>query len=156
MSPRRSLRSGVSIRPFRPSDQAAARQLILAGLGEHFGQVDAARNPDLDDIRVSYPAPRATFLVAEIGANLVGTAALVAENPSSGRVVRMSVHPVFRRRGIARALLAQLVGLARQQGMRQVLVETNTDWHAAIALYVRTGFVEYHRDEESIYMRLAL
>jgi ribosomal protein S18 acetylase RimI-like enzyme len=68
----------------------------------------------------------------------------------------MSVHPAFRGRGIARALLAQLVGLARQRGMREVLEETNTDWHAAIALYVRTGFIEYYRDDESVYMRLAL
>ena len=35
------------IRAFEPRDQAAARQLILAGLGEHFGWIDETCNPDL-------------------------------------------------------------------------------------------------------------
>jgi GNAT superfamily N-acetyltransferase len=152
----RDHRPRLVIRRFRPSDQDAARQLILAGLAEHFGHVDAARNPDLHDIRASYLAQGDTFLVAQCGADLVGTAALVAAAASSGRVVRMSVHSTFRRRGIARALLARLVSLARRRGMRELLVETNNDWQAAIALYARNGFVEYHRDAESVYMRLAL
>ncbi|CAA9269377.1 MAG: hypothetical protein AVDCRST_MAG93-2561, partial [uncultured Chloroflexia bacterium] len=40
----------LAIRPFTPADQKAARDLVLDGLGEHFGWIDTSRNPDLDDI----------------------------------------------------------------------------------------------------------
>jgi hypothetical protein len=45
--------------------------------------------------------------------------------------------------------------LVWQQRMRDLLVETNTDWHAAISLYARIGFVKCRRDEESVCLRLA-
>src|SRR6478736_3388169 len=42
------------IRPFIPADQAAARALVQAGMGEHFGAIDETRNSDLDDIQAHY------------------------------------------------------------------------------------------------------
>ena len=51
----------VTIRPFRASDQAAARSLIEEGLGEHFGCIDRNANPDLVDIAASYWATQAPF-----------------------------------------------------------------------------------------------
>ncbi len=36
--------SPLTIRPFAPGDQEAARRLILEGLVEHFGFVDEALN----------------------------------------------------------------------------------------------------------------
>ncbi len=38
----------------------------------------------------------------------------------------------------------------------RVQVETNHDWHDAIALYRRHEFTEYGRDDVSVYMALAL
>ncbi|MCP4415536.1 MAG: hypothetical protein GY805_02870, partial [Chloroflexi bacterium] len=44
----------IVIRPFHPQDQSATKQLILAGLVEHWGELDPSLNPDLNDIARSY------------------------------------------------------------------------------------------------------
>lgn len=71
------LLSGLSIRPFQATDQEAARQVVLDGLGGHFGYIDESLNPDIDDIMASYIVPGHVFVVAEVGGNLMGTGALV-------------------------------------------------------------------------------
>jgi hypothetical protein len=35
-----------------------------------------------------------------------------------------------------------------------VLVETTKEWHDAIRLYQRCGFVEYARDDEDVHLAL--
>jgi ribosomal protein S18 acetylase RimI-like enzyme len=48
--------------------------------------------------------------------------------------------PAFRRRGVARALLADAEGRARRLGLGRVSLETEVDNEAARALYERCGF----------------
>ena len=148
-------RREVSIRPFEARDQRAARQLILNGLGEHFGFVDEALNPDVDDIIAHYISHGHVFLVAEVGATLAGTGALKVED-SEGQIVRASVAPQFRRQGIGRKLVEHLIDAAREKGLRRLIVETNHDWDDPIRLYQRCGFLEYDRDPESVWMKLEL
>jgi ribosomal protein S18 acetylase RimI-like enzyme len=146
----------VSLRPFTPADQAAARQLILSGLGEHFGYIDETKNPDVDDIKAHYLEQGHLFVVAESGAALAGTGALITEAAEIGRIVRMSVARQYRRQGIGRMIVAHLIEMARQRGLRKILVETNLDWDDAIGLYKRCGFSEYGRDDESVHLCLEL
>jgi hypothetical protein len=40
----------LTIVPLRPQDQADVKRLILAGLTEHWGQLDPTKNPDLNNI----------------------------------------------------------------------------------------------------------
>ena len=40
----------VIILPFQPENQAEVKNLILAGLAEHWGMIDPSKNPDLNDI----------------------------------------------------------------------------------------------------------
>ncbi len=140
----------LEIRPFEACDQSAARRLIIEGLGGHFGFIDETRNPDLNDIAVYYQGE--TFVVAYIGPELVGTGALITEDEKTGRLVRMSVCPQYRRRGIGRTLVGHLLLVARQRGFGRVVVETNHDWEDAVTLYRHCDFVEYARDEVSVYM----
>ena len=46
--------ANVTIRPFDVKDQVAARNLILAGLADHFGKADPKFTPDLADIMSHY------------------------------------------------------------------------------------------------------
>ncbi len=142
----------LTIRPFTPSDQVPARDLVLEGLGEHFGWIDESRNPDLDDIAAHYLARGHLFVVALVGETLVGTGALIGVDKQTGRLVRMSVHRDWRRLGLGRALVAHLVAAARERGYRRVVVETNNDWWDAIGLYRRCGFHEYDVDEGNVYL----
>ncbi len=169
---RRSLTSGlnVSLRPFRPEDQAAVRALILAGLEERWGTLDAKRNRDLDDIAATYAA--ATILVAVSDSTLsdevVGTGTLVRRSPQTAEIVRMSVDVRLRHRGIGRRILAALVAAARGQGYRCVVLETTATWCDAIAFYqqpltyVHAGetytaaFQITHQAQGNVYFALAL
>lgn len=144
------------IRPFEARDQGAVRRLVLEGLGEHFGSIDASRNPDLNDIEASYLAPGHVFVIAQIGARLVGTGALIAAGAGIGRMVRISVSREHRRKGIGRALVEHLVETARHRGMTRVLVETLKEWDDAIGLYRSCGFLEYDCDSIDVHLVLEL
>ena len=128
----------VTLRPFHPTDQAAAQQLILDGLAGHWGALDPTRNPDLHDIGAGYAA--GVFLVAVQNGRLIGTGALMPEAPGVARIVRMSVAREMRRRGIGRAILEALLATAHARGCRQVVLETTATWQEAIAFYERHGF----------------
>lgn len=146
----------MNIRSFRAADQQAVRPLILAGLGEHFGWIDAARNPDIEDITSRYLAARQTFLVAEGAGQIVGTGALITETEQVGRLVRMSVASSHRRQGIGRKLVKALLEQAKARGLRRVVLETNQNWEDAIGLYWQCGFREIDRTDGLVHMALDL
>jgi GNAT superfamily N-acetyltransferase len=145
-----------TIRPFQARDQMDARQLILTGLGEHFGWIDETRNPDLNDIAAYYLARGHTFLVAESNGQIVGTGVLLTESADAGRIARMSVSRAHRRKGIGRALVLRLLEEAKRKKLVQVHIETNHGWENAIGLYRHCGFEEYKHDEDGVHFSLEL
>jgi len=44
----------IRLRRFDPTDQEDAKALILAGLADHWGELDPTLNPDLNNIAESY------------------------------------------------------------------------------------------------------
>jgi len=130
------------------------RQLILAGLGQHFGWIDESLNPDLDNIHHNYVEQGHIFIVAEKEGQIVGTGALKQESPGVSRMVRISVSQNHQRQGIGRHLVEHLVQTAWAQGDQRIVVETNLDWWDAIGLYQSLGFTQYDQDEESVYLHL--
>ena len=145
----------VHIRPFTPTDQDAARALILDGLREHWGTLNPTLNPDLDDITANYVAAGHIFLVAESGQRLIGAGALKLEN-DCGQIVRVSVSPDWRRRGVGQSLVTALLEAAQTRGLIRVWMETNDDWNDAIDLYRRYGFREFDRHAGCVFMALDL
>lgn len=132
-----------TIRRFQPEDQVPARELILTGLGEHWGFIDETLNPDVDDIAVHYPPESADFFVAEDASGvIVGTAGLLREDAETGRIVRMSVAKSARGQGLGKRLVAQVETAARARGYSRLVCETTHNWSDAIALYRATGFTE--------------
>lgn len=57
-------------------------------------------------------------------------------------ILTIGVVPDARRRGIARLLLAELLGIARERGAAHAYLEVRIDNEAARALYLREGFAE--------------
>ena len=143
-------------RPFTSKDQPGVSRLVLEGLGDHFPKIDPALNPDLNDIAVSYIAKGHSFVVAEIKGQLAAAGALIDLGDGLGRLARVSVAKEHRRQGFGQAMVNYLVALAREKGYRNLLVETNHDWRAAIGLYQRCGFQPYDRDDVSVHMYLNL
>ena len=128
----------VTLRPFRPEDQEAARCLILDGLRQRWGELDERKNPDLDDIAGHYAC--GSFFVACLREEVIGTGALLPEADGVGRILRMSVARPWRRQGIGRRILEALLERARAAGYRRVVLETTATWEDAIAFYRRHGF----------------
>lgn len=170
----------ITVRDFTPADQIAARAIIQSGLRERWGdRYDADANPDTDDLYASYidPGPddsgptgdermsnrfaNSEVVVATVsgrggGDDVGGIAILVPEADGLGRIVRMSVARTHRRRGIARALIAELVARARSKGHHAVIVSTDTPWSDAVALYEDSGFVVTEADDADIDLWLDL
>ena len=144
----------LSLRPFRPADQCAAKALILAGLLEHWGTLDSSLNPDLDDIATSYKD--ATFLVACEGSRIVGTGVLKPTDTDASEIVRMSVAGDMRRRGLGRRILDALIADARDRGYARIILETTQTWAGAIAFYQNAGFEITHHQDGDVYFVMEL
>jgi len=150
------MQDSILYRLFEARDQVATRQLILNGLGEHFGYIDETRNPDLDNIMEYYIKTGATFVIACLNERIVGTGALIAEEPNVGRIVRMSVDHVYRRNGIGKAVMLYLIDIARQRGYIRLRLETNNDWYDVINFYKSLGFMVDQWTEHNVYMSMVL
>ena len=57
-----------------------------------------------------------------------------------GEILTLGVAPVWRRRGVARELLQDLIVRARSGGAQRLLLEVAADNAAALALYASLGF----------------
>lgn len=147
-----ALLSRISISLFQPADQTEVRELILAGLAGHWGTLDPARNPDLNDIARSYA--EAVFLVARSDGRVVATGALVPRAEGEAEIVRMSVAAGLRRRGIGRLILTRLIAAARQAGIRRVILETTADWKEVVDFYLQAGFRITHSQDGDVYFTI--
>jgi GNAT superfamily N-acetyltransferase len=102
----------------------------------------------LDDVEreltaAMFDPPDGVFLVARRGDAAgppVGGAGVRAIGPGIGEVRRLWVDPGFRRRGIARLLLAELEDASREIGLRTLRLSTGDRQPEAVGLYVATGW----------------
>jgi ribosomal protein S18 acetylase RimI-like enzyme len=146
----------LTFRSFRAEDQPVVRSLVLAGLGDHWGEIDETKNPDLDDIMSSYVDRGASVVVVEREEKIVAAGTLLEEETGIGRLVRMSVAKQERGLGIGRRLVGHLVEVARSRGLHRILVETTDDWQDAIGLYRACGFLTEGFRDGDVHMYLDL
>lgn len=149
----------IIVRVFKPEDQNVARKIVLAGLGERFGFIDEAINPDLDDIMQNYIAKGNIFVVAENKRTkeIVGTGAIVFDKSEKiGDIVRVSVKVNFRGLGIGKQITRLLIESARKLNYKKVVVATEHNWASAIGLYKSLGFKEYAKDKIDTHLFLDL
>ncbi len=144
----------LKIIPFQPENQAPVKSLILNGLEEHWGFLDESKNPDLDNIAVSYA--EATFLVVWLDDEIVGTGAFIPRSESQVEIVRMSVKKELRRRGIGQQILSELCRRTAQDGYEEVILETTETWQDVIDFYLQYGFEITHYESGDVYFRLKL
>ena len=144
------------IRIFTADDQDAVKALVLAGLADHWGEIDHTLNPDLNDIAGWYGPKRGYTIVLEIHNQIAGTGTIFERNPQTVELVRMSVDRNHRGHGIGKRLVAALVDEARQRGYAAIECETTDTWQDAINLYRSTGFQEIDRHGGDVFFRFNL
>ncbi|MER7073159.1 GNAT family N-acetyltransferase [Terrabacter sp. NPDC000476] len=139
---------------------------VVALLEGHVSQLRSISPPesthalDLDGLR----APGVSVWVARDGEAVLGCGALTEVGPGHGEVKSMRTAPDARRRGVARAVLGEILAEARRRGLTRVSLETGSDdfFAPARALYAAHGFTEcgpfgsYRLDPHSTFLTLAL
>jgi len=145
---------GIIILPFQPEYQSEVKNLILAGLAEHWGTRDPTKNPDLDNIGFTYA--NAIFLVAWQNSKIIGTGALVPKANGVAEIVRMSVAANMRRKGIGRKILQRLCKQAKLNGYNRLVLETTETWHEVIEFYNQFGFQVTHHLDGDVYFSLEI
>ena len=146
--------SDVTIEPFQPEDQTMVKNLILAGLAEHWGELNSSKNPDLNDITSTYAS--GAFFVAWFKGEIVGTGALIPHSAGIAQIVRMSVAQAMRRKRVATQILHHLIQYAKDHGYQKIVLETTKDWHDAIEFYLHNNFRITHFRDGDVYFVLDL
>jgi putative acetyltransferase len=108
--------------------------------------------------------PSVTFFSFRVDGDLLGVAALKRLDHEHAEIKSMHTAQAARRRGIGRALVDHLIGVARSRGYRRLSLETGAGpaFAAARALYARAGFTPcgpfagYDGSPNSAYMTLSL
>jgi putative acetyltransferase len=108
--------------------------------------------------------PAIDFFSYRKGGRLLGIGALRRIGPDHAEIKSMHTAAAARGRGVARAILAHLLAVARSQGVRRVSLETGTTpgFAAARALYRSAGFVPcgpfagYRPSQDNMFMTMNL
>jgi ribosomal protein S18 acetylase RimI-like enzyme len=128
--------TGLFIRDCRAEDVDAVLELW------RMADATPSVTDNADDLRRVLSDRKASILAAEVDGRLVGSI-IGTFDGWRGNVYRLAVHPNYRRRGIARAMLAEVEKWLARQGAKRItaLVEKSHPW--------ATGFwqaVEYDLD----------
>ncbi|HLX94826.1 MAG TPA: GNAT family N-acetyltransferase [Verrucomicrobiae bacterium] len=145
----------VTLRPLRRDDERDFHKLFL-GIPEPERMFIKHRVTDLEVIRDwcrSIDYGRNLPMVALIGGKIIGDATLHQQLGGWKRHVgRVSVlvHPEFRGRGLARALVSEIIEIARNAGLEKVEAEFIGEQEAAIKMFAMLGFSQLLRLEDYV------
>jgi len=84
--------------------------------------------------------PDMTVFVARDGGTAIAMGALRRHPGEIGEVKRMYTMPEHQGRGIGGRILAAIEELARREGLNSLVLETGTNFFAALRMYERRGF----------------
>jgi putative acetyltransferase len=117
----------IDIRPYRAADAAELVQLFRSAVRaiprSDYSQAQlAAWAPDeIDVARFAQRCAAKSTWIADCGGNIAGFSDLEGD----GHVDMLYVHPAFQRRGVARALLSHIEGVARERGLARLYTEAS-------------------------------
>jgi GNAT superfamily N-acetyltransferase len=104
---------------------------------------------ELSNLAEVYGPPRGLLLLARVGVDLAGCAAIRPLAEDVCELKRMYVRPPFRGQAIGQRMLDELLSAARSLGYRRMRLDTLTHLTTALSLYRRNGFNEcgpYYRN----------
>jgi len=100
------------------------------------------------------------ILFAKLEDKIIGTVALMPKN-SSFELTKMAVTDKIQSKGIGSLLMQKCIDEAKNLGLKEIFLFSNTKLDKAINLYKKVGFLEEHFDSSdykraNIYMTLKL
>lgn len=139
----------IAIEPFTPGDRDDVVALILSIQRDEFGfAITANDQPDLLSVPEFYQQGTGGFWVARSGDKIVGTIALKDIENGQAALRKMFVLASYRGAELAvgARLLAELIGHARRQRLREVFLGTTDKFRAAHRFYEKNGFRRIEKD----------
>jgi phosphinothricin acetyltransferase len=135
----------VSVRPATPDDAAVICAIYNQGIEDRIVTLETLpRTPEERRQWMAARGPRHPVVVAITDGQVVGWGSLNAFNPRPAydNVADLSVYVerAWRGRGVGKALLQHVLGLARQIGYHKMVLATFPYNDAGLALYRRMGF----------------
>jgi GNAT superfamily N-acetyltransferase len=130
----------LAVEPYGDDGPRWVVERAEAEIVERYGELDAG---ELGLTAAMFNPPHGAFLVARRGDAAgppLGGGGVRAINPGIGEVRRLWIDPGFRRRGIARLLMATLEDASRDIGLRALRLATGKHQPEAVAFYVSTGW----------------
>jgi GNAT superfamily N-acetyltransferase len=121
-----------------PYDDPVAQYLIEA-VQQEYVQRYGGRDAAVVDPAEFLP-PHGLFLVAEVDGVPAGCGAWRALPSGAAEIKRVYVEPAFRRRGVARLVVAALEAGAAAAGHREVVLNSGREQPEALTLYADLGY----------------
>jgi GNAT superfamily N-acetyltransferase len=96
--------------------------------------------PDLLDFARHYAPPSGMFFVARDDGAVVGSVGIEKLGGSAAELHRLYLEPRLWGRGLGRALTETAIGWCRAEGLRELVLWSDTRFDRAHALYEKLGF----------------
>ncbi len=119
-------------------------------------------NEELQDFPSKYSYPKGRLLAAvSDGGEVIGCVAYTKKSTTRSEMKRLYVRPEYRKLKAGRALAETIINEARNDGYKEMVLDTLSPMQSAIKLYKSLGFIEippYYDNpmEDVIYMKLEL
>lgn len=121
------------------ADRDRAIRIVFDSL-RAFGIEPEPETLDADVMRFGEAGGDSFEIVAELDGEVCGVSALSPRGEKAGWVSKVFVDAAYRRRGAAKALMAEIVREARARGYARIGLQTRTVFREAIALYEASGW----------------
>jgi ribosomal protein S18 acetylase RimI-like enzyme len=150
-------RKGVSLRPATAADVPRLAALVRAAYAHYVERLGEPPRPMTDDYAEVVRTRRVT--VAERGGEIVGLVVLGVDDEGFF-VDNVAVDPSHQGIGVGKALLEHAELEALEEGFDSIYLFTHEAMVENLALYARTGYVEYdrrvHGEARIVYLRKSL
>jgi putative acetyltransferase len=130
----------VTIREFKPGDEATFRKLTQEWIARYFERLEGKDEEALADPQSSILASGGRIFLADLEGQCVGCCCLLRSGDNQFEVAKMAVTPSSQGSGIGRKLLHAVIEAARSAGAHRLYLETNHILTPAIRLYESVGF----------------
>jgi putative acetyltransferase len=135
----------ISIRPIRPGDNGQIEQIVRTAMQEFNAnpRTTIIGDPALKTMFENFQKPRSAYFIAEVNGEIAGgcgVSPLDGGDEDTCELQRMFLLKQMRRLGIGKSLLELSIATARQFRFDRMYIETLSDMHSAISLYLKNGF----------------
>jgi GNAT superfamily N-acetyltransferase len=129
----------VEIDTFRPEHAARFAELNRDWL-ERYDLMELSEEEQLADPEGYFTSRGGRIFVALHDGRVIGTCAVVPHAVGELELAKLTVAPEYRGQGIARRLVERCIAYAQEQGVRRLLLVSNSRLQAAMRLYESLGF----------------